>query len=658
MQVLFSATIAITDVKIQPPFANESLWSLDLTFDQSVQSPLREFNKQGTDISSLQHLSPHVASFLDDSLLRDLQTGSDCVESSLATTKLRFLVPAKSGFVVRNDFVERRFECCHLVKAVASFLSPLEQVTAVPFNNNSTSTFKDFLCILSQAIGTIHLECEATFAELDVELENRLSFPWIIAEQLLRRRIAWVQGREDIECISRALEAAAALGITLVILDEPGHWLQNPSAQSIANLREAFTEVDITPDEKLTDRIVQAVKRYPEKIDGIVTISDVRLESVARACEILGLPTERSAAYRIAGDKGETRLLEEQDQEVKESFVLSKAADLEEYLSQRKDHESPLQYPLVVKPVVGWCSDCVTKVRDESELEEAVVKASQRHAESPKQSTAVVVEPYIDGPEVDANFAMLDGEILFFEVNDDFPSPADINGAGGLAANFQETQNVIPSALPEREILAIKEQMRQSVLRQGFRSGVFHCEARVRNSRVHYSVVDGDLVDLVKDNGHGDTASEPVVYLHEVNARPAGYLESVAVLLAYGVDYYALRMMLAIGEGESSRLRSLAQPFLQGPQFHLSVMIIQQTRAGVMKTEDCAKEFLDHPEHASVKAAVVDYYSRKKGGDVLEGPDASALWWIAFFSVTSRLSRRELLEKVRFVQERFSYETK
>lgn len=115
-----------------------------------------------------------------------------------------------------------------------------------------------------------------------------------------------------------------------------------------------------------------------------------------------------------------------------------------------------------------------------------------------------------------------------------------------------------------------------------------------------------------------------------------------------------LRMLLPIGPPEAPRLHALAHPSHDGPQFHLSIMIIPQTRTGLMKTADAAKEFLElHPE---VRNSVIDYYSRIKGGDLLEGPGASALWWIAYLSVVSRTSRRELLELVEYIQQNFEYE--
>ena len=57
-------------------------------------------------------------------------------------------------------------------------------------------------------------------------------------------------------------------------------------------------------------------------------------------------------------------------------------------------------------------------------------------------------------------------------------------------------------------------------------------------------------------------------------------------MLTHGVAYYALQILLCIGSVENSRVYALCNPFLNGPQFHLCILIIPQTRAGVMKTED------------------------------------------------------------------------
>ncbi|KAK4203413.1 hypothetical protein QBC40DRAFT_304367 [Triangularia verruculosa] len=605
------------------------IWALDLTFTSSptaAPSPSLKID--------LQHPSP--------------SPWKDLLQKNLDANRLpsvRFLFTSTPGYITRSDIVERRFECCPGIISAHSFLTPLQHVKPISPQALNPGSLED---VLSSSFGALILPRDFDPVALNEETSNRLGVPFLLATQPTHKRIAWVQGREDIDCIERALNAAQAMGIKLVIIDEKGHWLQDPNSPW-AHLREDFIEADIAPNDGFPQRIVDAVEGYGKKIDGIVTISDVRLAGVAKACQILGLSTESPEAYEIAADKGRTRLLETVGAE--ESFVLKHADELEGVLETKGE----LKFPMVVKPVIGWSSDCVTKVKNVDELKVAVKKASDRHADSPKPSTAVVVEPYVAGPEVDANFVMLNGEIVFADINDDFPSPADSANAG-LKENFQETQNVLPSALPKHELEAIQDQLRATLLRQGFHSGVFHCEARLRNSSVRYQDVGNGILDLVPNDQNGqDGASDtqPEVYLHEVNARPPGYLESVAVLLAHGVDYYAVRMLLALGDAEEARFRALSHPFRSGPQFHLSVMIIQQTRRGIMRSADAAKEFLE--KHPDVRENVVDYYTRKKGGDILEGPDAVSLWWIAFFSVVSRTSRRDLLERVAFIEKNFDY---
>jgi hypothetical protein len=65
----------------------------------------------------------------------------------------------------------------------------------------------------------------------------------------------------------------------------------------------------------------------------------------------------------------------------------------------------------------------------------------------------------------------------------------------------------------------------------------------------------------VKEDADANDLGDTQVYLHVINARPLGYLESVEVMLAYGMDYYALWMLLALGHEGIAHLRALSQPF-------------------------------------------------------------------------------------------------
>ncbi|KAK2751176.1 hypothetical protein FQN57_000253 [Myotisia sp. PD_48] len=619
-------------------------WTLDFLIPPTAVTSKREDQKGSNASLSRSHLA---LSSSDSEVLGFLKQCVVASDGDPKWTAIRFIFPATEGSVVRCDFLERRLECCEHVKTIKSFLSPRQIITGIPERNLMAVEICD---ILPAAMGAILVQnpgqqgLHKTLRVIDDELKNRLSFSWALPEPIPQKRVAWVQGREDIESSRRAYEAARALGISIVMIENPGHWLEDDNGP-YANLREAFIPVDIEIDEGFPVRIVDAVRQYPHPIDGVMTISDVRLPGVAKACEMLGLPTSPYEAYAIAADKAKTKMLELYKDEF---FTVSSVEDLQKFLDTRR--EMPLQFPLIVKPCRGWNSDCVARVSNEEELVEAVHRASIRHADAASPSTAVLIEPYIDGPEVDANFVLLDNELVFFDINDDFPSRGDAIDARPND-NFQETQNVLPTALPQDEVAILRDSIHQSIMRQGFSTGIFHCEARVRNSRVHYATRN-EILDL-------ETKPEPPqgdvsVYLMEINARPPGYLETVAVLLTYGVDYYALRLLMSLGPSENARVRALSQPFLMGPQFHLSAMIVQQDRAGVMKTRDAGAEFLrNYPQLAE---HIPDYKTQMRGGAVLEGPSASSLWWIAYFSVFSRKSRQDCLRQVQYIENNFTYE--
>lgn len=572
--------------------------------------------------------------------------------------ELRLIFAVEQKYVVRSDFLVQRLECCRGIHRVYSFLEPLAKTKAVAYREIHAESIAGLPISFDQAVGAIILDVQRypdfTPAKLDAELRNRLSYPWSIdlARPPTWRRIAWLGGRENYNVIGRAFEGARALGIKLVILDSPGHWLED-SEGPYAYLRESFVpcSIDVTPD--FTERVVTAVRSYPYPIDGLMTISDVRLPGVARACKILGLPTLPAEAYDIAGNKARSRMLEP---DANEAFALNNVDELDSYL--QGEALTSLRYPLIVKPTLGWNSDCVSKVSNELELREAVRRASVRHENDAKPSTSVIVEPYISGPEVDANMSMLDGQVLFFECSDDFPSRGDGEGAG-MNDNFQETRVVMPSALPADEQAVLKANLTKSILRQGFTSGVFHCEARVRNSSCEYATQPDGTFDLqeVAAQRSARAGEDIKTYLHEVNARPPGYLESVAVLLTYGVDYYALRMLLALDDPTrptKDQIRALSHPFLSRHQHHLSITIMPQTKIGVMKTPDAGRAFLD--KYPWMEDKIVDWDTWVKGGEMMHGPNADALWWVMNASIVDRRGRKECLQTVKFMEDNFSYE--
>ena len=571
-----------------------------------------------------------------------------CLDSA-RVVHVAFCVPCDTGFLIRGDVFERRLEGCSLVESATSFVE-FNHPVKLPFLN-------ELLDLLDCSLAGFQLKNVAssyTWKQLqDVvhhEFASRLNFNMLSPNPLARKRLIWVEGRADIEVSRRIWEGAQALGISIVLIDNPGHWLQSADGP-FSRLREDFIPMNIAVDEGFADRLIETVQDYSRnvQIDGIMTISDARLIGVAKACEVLGYPTAPSSAYALAGDKYKTRALEPSGSQ---SILIKSMDDLKKHIAEPQQNGTTLQYPLIVKPCFGWGSECVAKVTNGEDLVAAAEKASARHAQSPQRRSDIMIEPYIDGPEVDANIALLDGNIVFYEVADDFPSLGDADGSQ-LDDNFQETANLLPTALPAEEHALIRDSLAKSLRRMGFTHGAFHCEGRVRNSRMKYarSKAADMSWDLVP-NQDFDASSGQSFFLHEINARPAGYLESVATMLTYGVDYYALQMLLALGEAE--RFSQLAISFESGAQWHLALLLIPEEKAGIMKTPDATLGLMER--HSDLAAAIVDHNTVIKGGSRCYGPKASQLNYLAYISVVSRESRNECLRLSEKVRREFQYD--
>lgn len=88
--------------------------------------------------------------------------------------------------------------------------------------------------------------------------------------------------------------------------------------------------------------------------------------------------------------------------------------------------------------------------------------------------------------------------------------------------DFQETVLMFPSRIPENEKAMLFSRLRDSLARMGFHTGVFHCEARVKNSAAKYVESEG-TIDLAIERSFQSEDREPSAFMIEVNSRPPGY---------------------------------------------------------------------------------------------------------------------------------------
>jgi len=230
---------------------------------------------------------------------------------------------------------------------------------------------------------------------------------------------------------------------------------------------------------------------------------------------------------------------------------------------------------------------------------------------------------------------LCDGELILFEVSDDFPKSADANGQGDVKT-FIELANALPSKLPESELEVLRSSLHQSLLRMGFRDGFYHLEARVENSTMEYATVNA-VLDLVERTSPPKTA--PASWLIEVNPRPPGIQASEAVRHTYGVDYFGLALLFALEDRD--RVRQLSHTFASGPQYWCEMVFIPTEKGGVYESGDiCKGLFAKRPDLCD---HVSGSFCFLKKGDKVHDPSTGVNSWVGYFNVFSRESREDLL---------------
>ncbi|KAI0391241.1 hypothetical protein F5Y17DRAFT_441462, partial [Xylariaceae sp. FL0594] len=576
--------------------------------------------------------------------------------SASQTTKfgpMRFLLPAENGYIVRGDFIEFVFSNSPSVVRTQGFVTPGQQCAVARHPEDvPEGDARVFLDLLQHAVGVVVARDGVDAIEMDDAFDNYLGWPWTLPTPIEPRRIVMV-GEARRETMAPIFYATAkACGVSVVVLDRPGHWMEDPTGTG-APLREHFVQfADFTLD-GLPERICAAIRGLPYHIDGVMSTVEAYLPSVARAAELLGLPTTPSHIYSRTTNKYETRQLCPVPTSIK-------VESLETFLPQLKAMSPPLQYPLAVKPTHGHGSLGASKVRNEAELIEALHFAfSALEKQKDKVGEArVIVETYCEGPEVDVNLVMWDGEMLFAEVCDTFPCPADLSSDVKMQQGEMGWMGTIyPSALPAEEIEMLKREVLALVKKLGIRNGVVHTEARVHNSSVDWHIDDQGVCELVPraiadrpiNTSSSSSDAPPQMFLLEVNLRPPGNPDLLAISYLYGISYYALQLMQITGD--EARFLSLAQGFRDKPLYHYGwtpLLRFEPAATGGRMPRDLG--------FGNDRLGLGEYYVHEwqlwSPGAVVPPADQVPHPGLGFVLLRSRKSRRECAEKVAIARDK------
>ncbi|KAI9711715.1 MAG: hypothetical protein M1820_001859 [Bogoriella megaspora] len=624
--------------------SRNNLWqSIDVTFeiDPTPTSETQLEDIRGSEPLLFGSSSPGTTEFF-----------AKCLEASSHgdTRVVKLIMPLAVGQITRADIIPIRFHDSEFVAHRIALANPLQEYSGKPAGGwdlnhlpglLSTSAGALVLQEIPRALNSLDPRTFSNFVE--AEAEERLSFPWIVTPKSSQTLVI-VEGSRVHPIYGgtgpNIYLAAKALGIKMVVLDKAGHWLEGPE---YAHWREAFVPIDLPqpPDETFHNRIAEAVCSYGEKIDGIITFCDSYQAPVARAAQVLGLSNDSPRGLEIATNKYETSIFEG-----RKAHMVS---TVQEALDVARFNRETL-YPCIIKPCNGWSSEGVFRIDHESEWPNALqllrVMASSRHGRD------FVIEKYCPGPEVDVNFVMLDGEILFFEVCDDFPKTADVNGSGaGSVPTFIEQDSVFPSRLPESEINLLRICFHNTLLRLGLRNGVMHLEGRIDNSGAEYRS-DCGVFDLYKKGSHQETPATPSAWLIEINPRPPGMKGTQIIESTYGVEYWGLAMLIALRDKE--RAKALSYPYKSGPQYNCVMVFIPadydlSTCQGIFESDDVCAELLER--RPDLKKNISRYGCLVQRGQQVPHPSKGVNSFLAYFNVFSRRGRQDALRLATIVRE-------
>lgn len=240
---------------------------------------------------------------------------------------------------------------------------------------------------------------------------------------------------------------------------------------------------------------------------GVLCYDELRIWAAARIAEALGVPASTPDAVLACRDKRLTRQrMEEMCPGAVRSIAVSDAA------GARRAAEA-IGYPVVLKPRALAGSEGVTRVdRPDQVNREFAFADGARFDEAPRFAEGVLVEEYLDGPEITVDAIVRHGEVR----------PAFISHKKqDQAPTFEETGHVVISGDPLLDDESLRAAVQSAHTALGFEHGVTHTEVRL-------------------------TGKGPRIV--EVNGRLGGDLIPYVGRLATGVDLAVAAGRLAAGE--------------------------------------------------------------------------------------------------------------
>ena len=407
-------------------------------------------------------------------------------------------------------------------------------------------------------------------------------------------------------------EKAKELGVRSIVLDGPDSWAQSLVAEGVI---EKFVPVDFGDADAVFERALSGVlaarAAVGGELDGVCTFCEMAVPLVSRLAERLGLPCNSPDSVDAARDKSSTRkVMEAAGLPNPRSFLIEDAAQIPEAAKH-------VGFPAVIKPIFGAASIGVVRVNSEEELVAAykrvqkemssariVAGALQQGADEDEEGeastsaaadaeksataangsgggaapaaaaaapaapsapaaasasastwikTTLMVEEYLDGPEVDVDLVLSEGAPVYGSITDNWPT---------VEPYFNETGSNCPSILPAEQQRELIDLAVRSVHALGLSIGVFHVE--------------------LKQTSRG-------ARLIEVNCRMGGGPVRATNLLVWGVDLVEEHLLTAAGIPSRP-------PVSPAPLKFIAEYSLNAKKTGKISATDFLQKYEEHPD--------------------------------------------------------------
>lgn len=211
-------------------------------------------------------------------------------------------------------------------------------------------------------------------------------------------------------------------------------------------------------------KILEAAKKH--NIDGIMTLaSDMPMRSVAIVAKEMGLVGISEQTALKATNKAEMRqCLKECGVPIPQFFRVSSKEEYEKAIHFFRT----TQLKCIVKPADNSGSRGVDLLSDLSD--EELISRAYEYSKSYSRGGDIIVEEYMEGPEVSVETLSVDGECHIIQITDKLTTGAPY---------FVEMGHSEPSALPEDVKIRISEVASAAVKAIGIANGPSHTEIKV-----------------------------------------------------------------------------------------------------------------------------------------------------------------------------------